>query len=133
MHEAGLVADNFGKFGQEGDDVVVGFPFDFVDPVDPGLGIGLVAAFANGAGGLGWNDSQVGLSVTGVGLDFKPDAKFVGGFPDGDHLGAAVARNHCRLRSKKVFSEAGITKLQSNLKRRVAQVCGWAKAWRPLR
>jgi len=35
------------EFRQEGDDIVLGFPLDLIDPGDPLVGVGLVAAGPN--------------------------------------------------------------------------------------
>ena len=94
MDETGLIADLFGQFGGEGDDVVLGFPLDLVDPVDARVGIGLVALFPHDLGGVLGDHAQFGLRVAGMGLDLEPDAELVCGLPNGGHLGAGIARDH---------------------------------------
>ena len=83
MDETGLIADMFCQIGQKGDDVMLGFTFDLVDPVDfKG------APFPDRFRSLLRNHAEFGLRVTGMGFDFEPDPELVLGFPDGSHFGA---------------------------------------------
>ena len=85
VHEAAVRTDGLGQPGQEGDDVVAGFPLDRVDPLDVGgvhrgqLG---GAFFADVAGGLFGNGADAGHAFGGQGLDLEPDAVAVLGRPD---------------------------------------------------
>jgi len=89
MDEARLRSDMLGQVRQERDDVMLGLALDLVDPLDlPG------AAFPDRLGGLLGDDAELGLRVAGVRLDLEPDAEAVFGRPDGDHVGAAVTRDH---------------------------------------
>jgi len=94
MDEPRILADVFGQLRQESDDVVFGFAFDGVDPSDSLFRIGLIAVRPHGLGRLFGDNAQVRLAIAGMGLDFVPDAEFVGGFPDGGHLGTGIAWDH---------------------------------------
>ena len=52
------------------------------------------AALPDRFSGVFGNDAKIGLGITGVGFNFKPDAKFIFRFPDFDHIGAGIAGNH---------------------------------------
>ena len=108
MNVAAVVADLFRQLGQESDDVMLDPHLDPFDAGDPGLGVGLVAALADRLGRLFRYHTQVGQGVAGVGLDLEPDAKLVGGLPDGGHLGAGITRYHGASRTKK--TKAGISR-----------------------
>ena len=45
-------------------------------------------------GGFLRDDAELGQRVAGMRLDLEPDAETGLGLPDGDHLGAGIARNH---------------------------------------
>jgi len=95
VHEACLGADDLRQMGGEGDDVVLGFAFDLVDPGDiedgvPGLGPNDLRRFL-------WNYAEFGLRVSRMGLDFEPDLEARLGLPDRGHFRAGVAGYHRRL------------------------------------
>ncbi len=92
MHEARLVGpDMFGKVRQEGDHVMLG---DGLDLVDAGHVEGHILCAPDRFGiGLG-DHAKGGLRVAGMRLDLEPDAELGFGRPEGDHLGAGIARNH---------------------------------------
>ena len=89
MHESRLLAHMLGQIGEEGDHVVPGFALDLVDPRDfpfstlPHRLCGVLGDYA-----------KLGLRIAGVGLDLEPDTEFVFGFPDIDHIGSGIARDH---------------------------------------
>jgi hypothetical protein len=94
VHEAGFRADDFGKVGQEGDDVVLHFRLDGVDAGHVELGIaGLVP---HGPGCVLRDHAELGLGVCRVRLDFEPDAELLFRRPDGGHFGAGIAGDHVR-------------------------------------
>ena len=92
MDEARLRADEFGEMGQEGDDVMLGHPLDLIDALD--VELGLAGLFPDRLRGLFRDDADLGQRVAGMGLDLEPDAEARLGRPDGDHLGAGIARDH---------------------------------------
>ena len=98
MHEARVFAHLFGQFGQKSDDVMVGFPLNFVNAGNAGLVIRLVAPVPDGFGRFFRNNTKVSLGIAGMSFNFEPDTELVCGLPDIGHLGAAVARNHLRPR-----------------------------------
>ena len=86
---AAVGADRLGDLADEGDDVVVGRPFDLEDAVDVDLGARLDGRERVGrdlaAGGLGAGDRELDPEH---GLE-PGDVR-----PDGAHLGEGVARDH---------------------------------------
>ena len=92
MDEARLVgADVFGQMGQEGDHVMLRHGLDLVDPGHvEGHVLGPPDRFGIGLG----DHAKGGLRVAGMGLDLEPDAEPGFGRPEGDHLGAGIARDH---------------------------------------
>src|SRR3954451_18131207 len=76
----------------ERDYVVIGLALDLVNAgnIEPGV----PALFPDRPGGFLRDDPELGHRVGGVCLDLEPDAETRLGVPDGDHLGAGVARNH---------------------------------------
>jgi len=103
MHEPAVRPNRLGQPGQEGDDVMPGFPLDRVDAIDIGGADGgeLRTAFvADAAGGLLRDGADSGHALGGQRLDLEPDAVAVLGCPDGGHFGSGVSRNHrCLVRS----------------------------------
>ena len=94
VDEARRLADVLRHVGEEGNDVVLGFPFDFIDPFN--LEGALVA---DGGHGVLRDDAQLRLCLASIGLDVEPDLKFGFGFPDGNHLGTGVTRDHLGLKA----------------------------------
>ena len=99
MDKAGLVTDLLGKFSQKGDDIVVCCSFNFINAINPRRGVGLISPFPNSLGGVNWNNTKLCLSITSMGLNLEPKLKLVGGFPNFDHFGAAIAWDHFRLQN----------------------------------
>jgi hypothetical protein len=89
-----LAAHDLGQVGQEGDDVVLGHRLDLVDAGDVEFH---VLGLPDGLGILAGDHAEVGHRVAGMGLDLEPDAELGLGRPDGDHLGAGIARDHRSL------------------------------------
>ena len=95
VHEARLGADDFRQMGQEGDDVVLGFALDLVDP----------RHVENDVAGLGpdrfrgllRNDPQFRQRISRMRLDLEPDLEARLGLPDGGHFRAGIAGYHRRL------------------------------------
>src|SRR2546421_9993891 len=78
--------------GEEGDDVVLGFALDLVDPRDvegdvAGLG-------PDGLGGLLGDYAEFGQRVRRMRLDLEPDLETRLRLPDGGHFRAGIAGNH---------------------------------------
>ena len=95
MHETRLGTDDFGKMGQEGDDVMLDLGLDGVDPRDiEGRGLALVA---DGLGGVLRDQPEFGHGVGRMRFDLEPDAKLGFGRPDGGHFGPGIARDHGSL------------------------------------
>src|SRR3954469_266629 len=77
---------------KECDDIMFDFALDLVDARDVE---GRVARlFPDRVGRVLRDDAELGHRIRGVRLDLEPDAETRLGVPDGDHLGAGVARNH---------------------------------------
>src|SRR5438309_11470978 len=81
--------------GEEGDDVVLGFALDLVDPRDvegdvAGLG-------PDGLGGLLGDYAEFGQRVRRMRLDLEPDLEARLRLPDGGHFRAGIAGKHRRL------------------------------------
>ena len=99
MDEPAVRPDPFCQPGQEGDDVMAGFPLDGVDPLQVG---GAQAGDVQAAIGadvvccLGRDGAELGHRLGGQRLDVEPDAKSVLRAPDRRHFGAGVAGNHER-------------------------------------
>ena len=72
MHEAGFIANIFGKVSQEGDNIVLGFAFNRINHVQclqrraPGDSLGGLLRFAKRS-----------LYIAGMCLDLEADAEFV--------------------------------------------------------
>ena len=77
---------------QEGDDIMLYFPFDLVDPVDFESGL-----LADGRRGAFRNDAEVFHGFRGKGLDFEPDAKAGFRGPDVSHFGTGITGDHARI------------------------------------
>jgi hypothetical protein len=97
VNEARLGTDDLGQMGGEGDDVVLGFPLDLVDPRHvenhvAGLGPDRLR-------GLLRNDPQFRLRIGRMRLDLEPDLEARLGLPDGGHFRAGIAGYHRRLRA----------------------------------
>ena len=99
MDEARLRANVLGKVCEEGDDVVLGFAFDFVDArhIEGSGG----ALFPNDLCRLLWDHSDFGEPGRSMGFDLEPDAKAGLRRPDRRHFGAAIAGDHCGLADRK--------------------------------
>ena len=91
VDEARFGADAFGDVGEEGDDVVFDFFFDLVDFRDAELG--LLAGFRGDTLG---DDAELFHRLGSVDFDIQPDFETVFRFPDVDHVGAGVTRDHWR-------------------------------------
>ena len=89
MDKAGFVADMLGKAGQKGDDVMLGFALDLVDPVDVET-----TPFPDSLGGVLRDHPQFGHCVAGMRLDLKPDLELGLFGPDRGHLGTRISGNH---------------------------------------
>src|ERR1700676_5705429 len=81
--------------GGEGDDVVLGFPLDLVDPGDvedrvAGLGPKALRRFLR-------NYAEFRLRVRRMRLDLEPDLETRLHLPDGSHFRAGIAGDHRRL------------------------------------
>src|SRR5216683_5855001 len=102
MHEARLGADDFRQMGEEGDDVVLGFALDLVDPRDVegrvfGLGPDRLC-------GVLRNHAEFRLRIRRVRLDLEPDLEARLRLPDGGHFRAGVAGNHSTTRGSSAYS-----------------------------
>ena len=86
MNEPGLVADMFGKVGQERDNVMLGLALDLIDALDLEC-----AAVPDRLCRFFGNYAELRLGVAGMCLDFEPDPELVFGLPDGCHRGAGVS------------------------------------------
>ncbi len=98
MHEARLGTDDFRQMGEEGDDVVLGFALDLVDPRHvegdvAGLG-------PDRLGGLFRDHAKFCQRVRRMRLDLEPDLEAGLRLPDRGHFRAGVAGNHRRLLEK---------------------------------
>ena len=92
VNVSGVLADDFGKMGQEGDNIMLGLALDFVDAGDIECRVsGLVPDVL--CRGLG-NDAALGQSIAGMRLDFEPDAKFALRRPNRHHVRAGIAGDH---------------------------------------
>ena len=92
MHKPRLItSDMLGQMGQKSNHVMFGNSFYFVDTCDVKRD---VFGFPNRLGVGPRNHPEVGLSITGMGLDLVPDAEFGLGRPDGNHVGTGIARDH---------------------------------------
>jgi hypothetical protein len=92
VDEAGVRPDEFGKMGQEGDDVMLGDALDLVDRLD--IEFCSTALFPDGLCRFPGDDAEVGQRVARIGLDLEPDAESGFGRPDGDHFRPGIARDH---------------------------------------
>ena len=94
MHETGIIrSDMFGQMRQERDDVMFGDSLDFINARHVEFDI---AGFPHGLCIFFRDHAEGGLGVAGVGLDLVPDTEFGGGFPNGSHFRARIARDHGR-------------------------------------
>ena len=91
-----LGTDMLGKVGQKGDHVMFGDGFDLINP---GHVEGDILGLPDRGGAFLRDHPDGGEGVAGVSLDFKPDAEFGFGRPEGDHLGAGLAWDHRSLRA----------------------------------
>jgi hypothetical protein len=96
VDEARLGADDFGQMGQEGDNVMLGFALDLVDPGDvegdvTRLGPDRLRGFLR-------DDAKFRLRISRMRLDLEPDLEAGLRLPDGSHFRAGVAGDHRRLR-----------------------------------
>jgi hypothetical protein len=89
MHEARIWPNGFREIGQEGENVMARFFFDFIDALQIPF-----ALFPDIPGGGSGDDAKLRQSVAGMGFDFEPDAHPVVGIPDLGHFRAGIARNH---------------------------------------
>ena len=95
MHETGIGADKLCEVRQESDDIMLGFAFDLVNAVDVE---GRAAAFLPDVACRALGDNAKSRqSVTGLRLDFEPEAEFCFWRPDGDHVGSRIARYHWQV------------------------------------
>src|ERR1700756_5032678 len=92
MHKARLWANDVGKMGKEGDDIMFDVALNLIDAFD--IEPRVAALFPDNAGSLFRDDAEFGHCIRGVGLDLKPDAIFVFCRPDNHHLRPGVAWNH---------------------------------------
>src|SRR5690606_1601239 len=97
MDEARILTDEFGKMGEEGDDVMLHLALDRVDLLD--IEHGLVAPLADVFCGFLRNHANLGQCFAGMGFDLEPDAELRFGVPDGDHFRSRIARDHQAPRS----------------------------------
>ena len=77
MDKAGFVTYLLGKFSQEGNNIVVSCPFNFVNAFNARWGVWLIALFPDSLCGIGWNNTRVCLSITNMSLNLKPQFKFL--------------------------------------------------------
>ena len=92
MHEARILADEFGQMGEEGDHVMLCHALDLVDAVHVKRHVS--GPLPNGFGAFLRDNPDVGQRVAGVRLDLEPDAEARLGVPDLDHFGAGIAGDH---------------------------------------
>jgi hypothetical protein len=95
VHEARLGADDFGEVGEEGDDVVLGFALDLVDPRHVEDGVPRLGP--DGLGGILRDHAEFRLRIRRMRLDLEPDLEARLGLPDGGHFRAGVTGDHRRL------------------------------------
>jgi hypothetical protein len=91
VHEAGILADQLGQMGEEGDDVVFHLALDLINARDVKRHI---LGFPDRLRRRRGHDAQLGQLVGGVRLDLEPDAIFGLRRPDVCHLGTGIARDH---------------------------------------
>jgi len=92
MNEARLRPDDFGKMGEERDDVMLDLALDRIDARH--VEARAIALRPDRLGGGLRDDAKRGHPVCGVRLDFKPDPEPRFRRPDGDHFLAGVAGDH---------------------------------------
>ena len=109
MDEARLGTDDLGQMGQKRDDVMLGLPFDLVDPGD--VEDGVLALGPDGLRRLSGNDAELRHGIGRMGLDLEPDAEAGLGIPDQGHFGAGIARNHMGFSGRFCSFEGGLTDL----------------------
>src|SRR5215468_6652461 len=103
MNVARLRADDFGKMGEECDDVVLDLSFDGIDAGNVEL-CGL-ALFPDLFGGIFRDDAKLGHGVGRMCLDFEPDTELRVRRPDRGHVRAGVARG-CHAASPRANAAA---------------------------
>ena len=94
VHKAGFGTDDLGEVGEKGNDVMLGHRLDLVDARH--IEHRITALFPDHGCGLLRHDTQFGKRISGMRFDLKPDSKARLGLPDGGHLRAAIAGDHCR-------------------------------------
>src|ERR1700682_5311637 len=77
-------ADDLRQMGQEGDDVVLGFALDLVDPGD--VEGRILSLGPDGPGGLFRDHAEFRLRVRRMRLDLEPDLEARLRLPEGGHL-----------------------------------------------
>ena len=82
-----------GQMGQEGDHVMLGHRFDFVNARDVELH---VLGFPHRVSILARDHAEIGHGFAGMRLDLVPNLEFGLGRPDCDHLRAGIAGDHGR-------------------------------------
>ena len=93
MDKAGFFgAYVFRKVRQEGDDVVLGDGFDFVDAGHVEFD---VLGFPDGISVFLRDHTKGSLCIAGVCLDLVPDFEFGFWGPDGHHFRTGITRDHC--------------------------------------
>ena len=102
MNKTRLRADMFSDASQKRNDIMFDFSFNFVDTCTI-----KIALFANDFHRFARNDSQLGLTLTGQGFNFKPDFEFILSRPDVGHGRACITFNHNRGNS---LTDAGAKK-----------------------
>ncbi len=95
MHEARLGADDFRQMGEKGDDVVLGFALDLVDPRD--IENDVTGFGPDGFRGLFRDHAELRQRIGGMRLDLEPDLEARLRLPDGGHFRAGIAGKHRRL------------------------------------
>ena len=99
---AGVVVDFLGDGGGEANDVVIERFFEFTLAGDEAGEVGepLVGAGLH-FGEVGLRDDTLGGErLAGEQFDLQPDAEFIFVGPDGPHLRAGIARNHCLMKKE---------------------------------
>ncbi len=89
MHEAGLFTDIFSDIGQESDDIMLYFAFNLVNPGDIKFAFG-----PNRSRRFLRYNAQFGQRIGRMRLYLEPDLEFGFRFPNGNHIGARIARDH---------------------------------------
>ena len=95
VDEARLRADDFGQMGQEGDDVMLCFALDLVDPRHVENHVAGLGPYS--LGGFLRDDPEFRQRVSRMRLDLELDLEPRLGVPDGSHFRAGIAGDHRRL------------------------------------